>query len=94
MEFTHDPAREELFNSSYKIKPSINIKYDVNPDGTFKTFTLKFVHKDKEWILEEVYKGVSNMTDYCTLTGLDDKFDKFYQAELKLVELMKNGDFS
>ena len=92
MEFTHDPTREDLFNSSYQIKPQVHIKYELNGDGTFKTFTLKFGHKDKEWILEEVYKGTTNMTDYCTLTGTKEIFDKFYLAELKLVELMKDGD--
>ena len=92
MEYTHDPVREDLFNSSYQIKPSVYIKYELNDDGTFKTFTLNFGHKDKCWILEEVYKGLTNMTDYCTLTGTDEKFKRFVDAELKLVELIKDGD--
>jgi hypothetical protein len=89
MDFVHDPAREELFNSSYNVKPSVHIKYEMNDDGTFKTFTLNFGHKDKCWILEEVYNGNTNMTDYCTLTGTDEKFKRFVDAELKVVELMK-----
>ncbi len=92
MDFKRELIREELFNSDYGIKPTVYIKYEMNLDGTFKTFTLKFRYKDKEWILEEVYKGTTNMTDYCTLTGTGEKFDKFYLAELKLAELIKNGD--
>jgi hypothetical protein len=89
MEFKRDQVREDLYNSSYHIKPIVHIKYELNDDDTFKTFTLKFGYKDKEWILEEVYKGNTNLTDYCTLTGIEEKFDKFYLAELKLVDLMK-----
>jgi hypothetical protein len=89
MEYQRDLVREDLFNSSYQVKPSVHIKYELNEDGTFKTFTLKFGYKDKEWILEEVYEGNTNMTDYCTLTGTDEKFKQFYKAELKLVDLMK-----
>jgi len=89
MDYKRDLVREDLFNSSYQIKPIVHIKYKINPDNTFKTFTLRFGHKDKEWILEEIYKGTTNMTDYCTLTGIDKTFDKFYKAELQLVELMK-----
>lgn len=91
MEYKRDFVRDDLFNSSYHIKPTVYIKYEMNPDGTFKTFTLKFEYKNKEWILEEVYKDLTNMTDYCTLTGTDEKFDKFYKAELKLVELLKDA---
>lgn len=92
MEYKRDEVREELFNSSYHIKPVVHIKYELNPDQTFKTFTLKFGFKDKEWILEEVYKDTTNMTDYCTLTGVDTQFKRFVEAELKLVEEMKNGN--
>jgi len=89
MEYKLDPVRSDLFNSSYGIKPTVYIKYELNDDKTFKTFTLKFKHKDREWILNEVYKDRTNMTDYCTLTRIEDKFDKFYLAENKLVEMMK-----
>ncbi len=92
MNYQRDLVREELFNSSYQIKPTVHIKYEMNDDGTFKTFTLNFGHKDKSWILEEVYNGNTNMTDYCTLTGTEEKFKRFVDAELKLLELMKNGD--
>jgi hypothetical protein len=92
MEYTRDLVREELFKSEYKIKPTVHIKYEVNDDGTFKTFTLNFGHKDKCWILEEVYKENTNLTDYCTLTGTDERFKRFIDAELKLVELIKDGD--
>lgn len=92
MDWKPDLVRTDLFNSSYGIKPIVHIKYELNPDNTFKTFTLKFQFKDKEWILEEVYKDTTNMTDYCTLTGVDERFDKFYLAEKKLVEIMKNGN--
>jgi hypothetical protein len=88
MDFKRDEVREDLFNSSYNVKPEIWIKYELNPDQTFKTFELKFKHKDREWDLVEIYKDNTNMTDYCTLTG-EDNFDKFYKAELRLVDLMK-----
>jgi hypothetical protein len=32
------------------------------------------------------------MTDYCTVTSLEDHFKRFVDAEQKLVELMKNGN--
>ena len=89
MNFKRDEVREELFNSSYHIKPIVYIKYEINPDGTFKTFTLLFQYKDKEWILNEVYKDNTNMTDFCTLG--EETFKRFVDAELKLVEYMKNG---
>jgi hypothetical protein len=92
MDYQRDLVREELFNSEYKIKPTIHIKYELNSDGTFKTFTLNFGYKDKGWILEEVYNGNTNMTDYCTLTGTTEMFKRFVDAELKLVELIKDGD--
>lgn len=90
MEWKRDCVREELFNSSYGIKPTVYLKYELNPDNTFKTFTLLFKHKDKEWVLEEVYKDNTNMTDFCTLAG--ETFKRFVDAELRLVEIMKNGD--
>ena len=89
MDFKRDQVREDLYNSTYRIKPTIHIKYEMNEDNTFKTFTLKFQYKDREWILEEIYKGNTNLTDYCTLTGVEETFTKFYLAELKLVDLMK-----
>ena len=92
MEFKRDYVRDELFNSDYKIKPEVYIKYEINPDSTFKTFTVLFKHKDKQWILEEIYKGNTNKTDYCTLTGIEERFKRFVDAEKKLVELMKNGN--
>jgi hypothetical protein len=92
MDYKRDEVREDLFNASYKIKPEIHIKYELNTDGTFKTFTLNFKFRDKVWILEEVYKDNTNMTDYCTLTGTDEKFKRFVDAELKLLELMKDGN--
>jgi hypothetical protein len=94
MEYKRDTAREGLFKSAYSVTPEIYIKYEMNDDGTFKTFTIKFKDKGREWILEEIYNGNSNLTDYCTLTGIDRKFDKFIDAELKLVELIKNGNSS
>jgi hypothetical protein len=66
------------------------IKYELNPDKTFKVFELKFKYKDKEWDLVEVYKDTTNMTDYVTLTGIEEQFKQFYKAELKLVDLMKD----
>jgi len=87
-----DFVRGDLFKSAYGIKPKVFIKYELNPDGTFKTFILRFVYKDKEWTLTELYAGTTNMTDYCTLTGTDEKFKRFVDAELKLVEFMKNGN--
>ena len=89
MEYKRDYIRDELFNSAYRIKPTVYIKYELNPDNTFKTFTLLFQYKDKEWVLEEVYKDNTNMTDFCTLTGTDEKFKRFVDAERKLVELMR-----
>lgn len=87
MDYKRDFVREDLFNSTYGIKPIIYIKYELNSDNTFKTFTLLFQHKDKEWVLEEVYKDNTNLTDFCTLK--DEKFKRFVDAELKLVSLMK-----
>jgi hypothetical protein len=92
MVWKRDLVREDLFNSSYEVKPEVWIKYELNPDKTFKVFELKFKYKDKEWDLVEVYKDTTNMTDYCTLTGIEEKFDKFYKAEFKLVDLMKEVD--
>jgi hypothetical protein len=91
MTYLRDKIREELFYAAYGFKPEIWINYELNEDNTFKTFTLKFRWKGKDWILNEVYNGNTNMTDYCTVTSLEDHFKRFVDAELKLVELMKNG---
>ena len=91
MEYKRDTVRDELFNAEYRIKPTVYIKYEMNPDNTFKTFTLLFQYKDKEWVLKEVYKDNTNMTDYCTLTGTDEKFKRFVDAELKLVSFLKDA---
>ena len=91
MDWKRDLVREDLFNSSYQIKPEVWIRYEMNPDSTFKIFELKFKHNDKEWDLVEIYKDNTNMTDHVTLTGTDAVFTKFYLAENKLVEEMKNG---
>jgi len=95
MEFKRDVVREDLFNSSYGLKPTVHIKYEMNDDSTFKTFTLKFNYNDKEWILHEEYKDNTNLTDYVTLTGVEEPFRNqkgaFSDAEKKLVEMMKNG---
>ncbi len=97
MEYQRDEVREDLFNSSYGLKPEVNIKYELNEDQTFKTFTLKFNYKDEEWILNEVYKDNTNMSEYVTLTGVEEPFvnpnGAFNDAEHKLVEMMKNGNF-
>ena len=87
-----DFARENLFISYYGLKPKVYINYELNPDNTFKTFTLKFTYKDKEYILTEYYKDNTNLTDYCTLTGIEDRFNRFVDAELKLVSIMKDGN--
>jgi hypothetical protein len=93
MDWQRDLVREDLFNSSYKIKPEIWIRYETNPDHTFKKFELKFKYKDKEWNLVEVYKDNTNMTDYVLLTGINEPFKNIRgalnDAEHKLVELMK-----
>jgi hypothetical protein len=89
MDWKRDLVREDLFNSSYQIKPEVWIKYEMNPDNTFKIFELKFKHKDREWDLVEVYKDTTNMTDYVTLTGTEEQFKQFYKAELKLVDFLK-----
>lgn len=94
MDYQRDKIREELFYASYGFKPEVSIKYELNEDSTFKTFTLKFRWRGEDRILEEVYNGHTNMTDYCTLTGVTDNFKRFVDAELKLVELMKNGNNS
>jgi len=96
MEYKRDLVREDLFNSAYGVKPVVHIKYEMNDDKTFKSFTLKFEYKDKEWIMHEEYKDNTNMTDYVTLTGVEEKFvnpkGAFNDAEKKLVEMMKNGN--
>lgn len=89
MDWKRDLVREELFNSTYNLKPEIWIRYELNPDKTFKTFELKFKYKDREWDLVEIYKDTTNMTDYCTLTGKEEKIPKFYVAENELIKLMK-----
>jgi hypothetical protein len=65
----------------------------LNNDNTFKTFVIKFKHKDKEWTLEEVYDGTSNLTKYCKVSGIEEVFNNpkgsFNDAEKKIVELMK-----
>ena len=86
-----DEIREELFHQAYGFKPKVYISFEMNDDKTFKTFMLRFNFKDKNWILTENYKGKTNMTDYCTLTGTDEQFKRFVDAEYKLVELMKDG---
>jgi len=91
MDWQRDLVREDLFDSSYHIKPEIWIRYETNPDHTFKKFELKFKHKDKEWDLVEHYKDNTNMTDYVTLTGKSESIDKFYKAELELVSIMKEN---
>lgn len=89
MEYRRDIVREELFNSSYHIRPEIFIKYELNPDESFRNFTIQFKLGDRVWVLEENYKDSTNLTDYCTLTGVDEKFKRFVDAELKLFSLMK-----
>jgi hypothetical protein len=57
---------------------------------------MKFIYKDQEWIITEVYSGSTNMSDYVLLTGIDEPFRNprgaFNDAELKLVELMRHGN--
>ena len=84
-----DKAREDIFASTYGLRPRVYIYYELNDDKTYKIFRLRFNYKEKDYTLTEYYDGNSNLTDYCTLTGTDEKFDRFVDAEIKLVELMK-----
>ena len=87
-----DEIREELFKQAYGFKPEVYIYYEVNPDDTFKVCRLRFKYKDKEYILTEQYEGTTNLTAYCTVDGIDEKFKRFVDAEKKIVELFKDGD--
>jgi len=93
MEFTREPIREDLFYSAHYLKPVVYVGYELNTDNTFKTIVIKVNYKDKEWVLIEVYKGNTNLSDYVTLTGVEEPFRNprgaFNDAELRLVELMK-----
>ena len=99
MDFKRDLVREDMYVSNFKIKPEIYIKFETNPDYTFKTFTIKYKFKDKEWILKELYKDNTNLTESVSLImgGEIDVVEffnnpkgAFNDAEHKLVAIMKS----
>jgi hypothetical protein len=93
MDWKRDLVREDLFNSSYQIKPEVWIRYEINSDYTFKVIELKFKYRDREWDLVEVYDGNTNLSKHVTLTGIEKPFinprGACNDAEHKLIELMR-----
>lgn len=91
-----DEVREDLFNQAYGMKPEVYIKYELNPDRTFKMFSIRFVWKDHSFYLVEHYKENTNMTDFCDVVEHPDYgsevYPRFVDAEKRIVELMKRWE--
>jgi len=84
-----DLHRESCFKDEYGIEAQIHSQCWFNPDKTYDRVKIDFMINGKNYSLVEYMKG--NATDYVFLLNGMEKlhFDKFIDAEKKLVEILK-----